>query len=221
MTRQSSAGLCAPTAVPELQAILTNVYRFIAIDVETANPDAGSICQIGMACVGARGVEEVVTLLIDPCCDFAPMNVQIHGIRPEHVAGRPLFSAFLDAAGAFLARHMLVQHSAFDGRAIRRATEACGRPPAALKWHDSVLVARRAWPEFKGNGGHGLGHLKAALGLEFRHHDAGEDARAAAEVILRAEARMGLPFAEILATPSGAAAKAPARTGAAITRRPA
>ena len=38
-----------------------------------------------------------------------------------------------------------------------------------------------------GNGGHGLASLKQHLGLVFDHHDAGEDARAAAEVVLRAE----------------------------------
>ena len=41
----------------------------------------------------------------------------------------------------------------------------------------------------RGNGGHGLASLKQHLGLEFDHHDAGEDARAAAEVVLRAEGR--------------------------------
>ena len=55
-------------------------------------------------------------------------------------------------------------------------------------WRDSVHVARAAWPELRGNGGHGLASLKQHLGLVFEHHDAGEDARAAAEVVLRAEA---------------------------------
>lgn len=110
---------------------------------------------------------------------------------------------------------MLFQHSSFDARAFRAATEACGRISAPLKWHDSVRVARRAWPEFKGNGGHGLGHLKSALGLDFRHHDAGEDARASAEVVLMAEALMGIPFQDILGpTPNRSKKRAPvARAG--------
>ncbi|MAB08278.1 MAG: exonuclease [Rhodobacteraceae bacterium] len=203
--------LCAsaPAAFRALEAVLSETYRFIAIDVETANSDASSICQIGLACVGETGVEEVVTLLIDPRCHFAGMNIQIHGIRPEHVSGEPLFEEFLDAVGDFLERHALFQHSSFDGRAIRSATEACGRVAAPLQWHDSVRVARRAWPEFKGNGGHGLGHLKNALGLDFRHHDAGEDARASAEIVLMAEALMGKPFQDILgSSPSGSKKRA-------------
>ncbi|WP_342713966.1 hypothetical protein [Loktanella salsilacus] len=51
-----------------------------------------------------------------------------------------------------------------------------------------MTIARAAWPELKGNGGHGLANLKQELGLDFDHHDAGEDARAAAMVVLRARA---------------------------------
>lgn len=187
-----------PNAFRALETVLSKSYRFIAIDVETANSDASSICQIGLACVGENGVEEVITLLIDPQCHFGAMNIQIHGIRPEHVSGEPLFEDFLDAVGDFLERHALFQHSSFDARAIRSATEACNRNATPLQWNDSVRIARRAWPEFKGNGGHGLSHLKTALGLDFRHHDAGEDARASAEIVLLAEAQLGMSYQDIL-----------------------
>lgn len=45
----------------------------------------------------------------------------------------------------------------------------------------------QALHELKGNGGHGLANLKQVLNLDFHHHDAGEDARAAAMVVLRAQ----------------------------------
>ncbi len=61
-----------------------------------------------------------------------------------------------------------------------------------------MQIARRAWPEFSGNGGHGLAHLKQALALDFVHHDAGEDAKAAAMVVLRAEAQTGLRLEELI-----------------------
>lgn len=60
-----------------------------------------------------------------------------------------------------------------------------------------------------------LGHLKTALGIEFQHHDAGEDARAAAIVVLKAETHTGKKFEELLspaparpATPAGRTAPA-------------
>jgi hypothetical protein len=64
-------------------------------------------------------------------------------------------------------------------------------------WTNSVTVARQAWPALKGVGGHGLANIKKHLGLEFHHHDAGEDARASATVILRAEDLLGRPLDEI------------------------
>ena len=79
--------------------------------------------------------------------------------------------------------------------------EACrtyGLPELDWRRADSVQIARRAWPEFRGNGGHGLGHLKKALALEFNHHDAGEDAKAAALVVLRAEAHTGKGLEELM-----------------------
>ncbi len=64
-------------------------------------------------------------------------------------------------------------------------------------WTNSVTVARQAWPALKGAGGHGLANLKNHLGLEFHHHDAGEDARASATVILRAEDVLGTAFSHL------------------------
>lgn len=60
-----------------------------------------------------------------------------------------------------------------------------------------MTIARTAWPTLKGNGGHGLANLKQHLNLEFQHHDAGEDARAAAMVVLRAEGELNKPFEQI------------------------
>ncbi len=83
---------------------------------------------------------------------------------------------------------VVYQHSSFDRGAIMAACRAAGLSEPDWDWRDSVQVARRAWPDLRGNGGHGLASLKAHLGLSFEHHDAGEDARAAAEVVLHAEA---------------------------------
>ncbi|MFC3119572.1 hypothetical protein ACFOHS_20095 [Jhaorihella thermophila] len=89
----------------------------------------------------------------------------------------------------------------------------------AWNWQDSVAVARRAWPELWGNGGHGLASLKTHLGLEFRHHDGEEDARAAAEVVLRAMAQTGLDLRAL--TGAGPALKRPVARSKAPAVRPA
>ncbi|MCU9850498.1 hypothetical protein OEZ60_21160 [Defluviimonas sp. WL0024] len=95
-------------------------------------------------------------------------------------------------------RHRLIQHSGFDRRAIHGAYAAFGRESPRWRWGDSVRIARRAWPEFLDNGGHGLAHLKQRPNLDFDHHDAGDDARAAALVVLHAERRTQLVFETLL-----------------------
>lgn len=174
-------------------------FRFIAVDVETSCSDPASICQIGIACVRADGRIETYAMLVDPRTRFSAFNVQLHGIRPEHVEGAPDFSTAFEQLAPLLSCHQLIQHSGFDKRAIQAASSASGLDASSWQWTDSVKIARRAWPEFLGNGGHGLGHLKTRLGLSFEHHDAGEDAKAAAQVVLRAEERMQMSFDSILA----------------------
>lgn len=174
-------------------------YRFIAFDVETANRNAHSICQVGLACVDDWGQIDTFSLLVNPAEAFSDFNSQLHGIDADTVQNAPQFPAVIAAIAPLMAQQPVVQHSGFDARAVAAACGWHGLDVPDLHWVDSVTIARRAWPEFKGRGGHGLGHLKKALSLDFHHHDAGEDARAAAQVVLCAEAKTGRSFVEILA----------------------
>lgn len=175
-------------------ALIPGPFRFVALDVETANSDPSSICQIGLAFVATDGGIHVTRAYVDPCQPFSSFNIQLHGIGPDKVRGAARFPTVLQDLVNVLAEQPLIQHSSFDCRAIAAACAAYGLEVPGWRWENSVSIARRAWPEFRGNGGHGLGHLKRALGLEFDHHDAGEDAKAAAMVVLRAEHQTGLEF---------------------------
>lgn len=103
------------------------------------------------------------------------------------VAGAPAFDQLLPVLEQTLEGPTVYQHSGFDRSAIRASCAAVNRSEPNWDWQNSVTVAHRAWPELKGNGGLGLTSLKIYLGLLFVHHDAGEDARAAAEDVLLAE----------------------------------
>ncbi|MDD7973635.1 exonuclease domain-containing protein [Roseinatronobacter alkalisoli] len=172
-------------------------FRFIALDVETACGDPASICQIGLACVWPDNRIYTFSTLVNPGTAFDAFNIRLHGIGPDHVRNAPRFDEVLVLLFPVLSRHHLVQHSNFDKQAVNAASRTYGFDAPDFHWIDSVTIARRAWPELKGNGGHGLGNLKKVLKLDFHHHDAGEDARAAAQVVLRAEAYLGVPFDRI------------------------
>lgn len=161
-------------------------FRFFALDVETANNDRGSICQIGVACVRPDNSIETWVTYVDPQVDRWVFTY-LHGISARTVQGAPTFAEVLPVLRDALNGATVYQHSGFDRSAIAAACGNCGLPIPQWDWRDSVHVARAAWPELRGNGGHGLASLKQHLGLVFEHHDAGEDARAAAEVVLRAE----------------------------------
>ena len=47
---------------------------FNAIDVETANADPSSICQIGIVCVRAGGIERRLSILVNPEQRFNPIT---------------------------------------------------------------------------------------------------------------------------------------------------
>ena len=173
-------------------------FRFVALDVETACSDVASICQIGLACVQPDNQIQTFSMLVNPGTRFDAFNIQLHGIGPDHVADAPRFPDALTALLPLLTRHHLIQHSNFDKQAMNAACGFCGIDAPDLRWSDSVQIARRAWPELKGNGGHGLANLKRTLNLQFHHHDAGEDARAAAMVVLHAELHLRLPFEELI-----------------------
>ncbi|MEX0693550.1 MAG: exonuclease domain-containing protein [Rhodospirillales bacterium] len=159
---------------------------FVAIDVETANPDLASICQIGVASVQFGKIVDQWTTLVDPEDIFDPFNIAIHGIDEDRIKGAPTFADIYSEFQARVSAPVIVSHTSFDRVAITMAAEKYQLPAIAQVWLDSARVARRAWPDKYAVRGYGLANVAADLGINFKHHDAGEDARAAAEIILRA-----------------------------------
>lgn len=162
---------------------------YCVLDVETANTDCGSICQIGIVCVSSDIIVEEHVTLVDPACLFSPFNIRVHGIRPEHVAGAPTFKALYADLRERLTGRLVVQQGGFDKTALGRACEAAQRAEINARWINNVSVARRAWPGLEG---YGLAKMAARFGLEFRHHDALEDARVTQAIFARAVAETGV-----------------------------
>ncbi len=159
--------------------------NFVAVDVETANSNVSSICQVGIAVVRSAEIKNVWTQLVDPHDFFDPYNTAIHGIDHKMVSGCPRFEELCDKIAQYLGG-IVVSHTFFDRRAILKAFEECGKSLRYGIWIDSAQVARRAWPDKYALRGYNLGNIARDLGIRFRHHDAGEDARVVAEIILRA-----------------------------------
>jgi len=171
--------------------------QFVAIDLETANPDLSSICQIGIVCFDNGSITATWQRLVNPEDYFDPWNVSIHGIAEDAVADAPTLPDIFCDLQKFLSDQTVVCHTAFDRVALSRATDKYGLPGIACTWLDSAKVVRRAWPKFA-RSGYGLRNISETLGIVFEHHVAQEDARAAGEVILRAIADTGITVSEWL-----------------------
>ena len=164
---------------------------FVALDVETANPDYASICAIGAARFKNGLVAEHWYRLIDPCDDFHWRNVEIHGIRERDIDGQPTFEDVTPELVGFVGDDRVVHHGHFDRSAIAKATDRWAVRPLESDFVDSLAMARRAWPHV-GPGGYGLRNLCDLMGFELeRHHHALDDARAAGAVFLAASERLG------------------------------
>lgn len=168
---------------------------FNAIDVETANASPASICQIGVVHVRNGRIEERLSILVNPEERFNAFNVRLHGIDEDAVEDSDTFPRIHKALCRRLAGTALVSHTQFDRLALEGAAEKYGLDPLPVTWLDSAMIARHAWPR-KYRSQWRLSKIAGDLGISFRHHDAVDDARAAAEIILYACEHTGLDIEE-------------------------
>ena len=159
--------------------------QFVAIDVETANPDMGSICQIGLARFVDGRLSDEWCSLVDPEDYFDDVNSSIHGIEPKMVRGQPTLPQIADRLRSMLENTVSVCHTHFDRIALGRAYTKYNLSPISTTWLDSARVVRRTWKDLAWKG-YGLANVCSKIGYEFRHHDALEDAKAAGYVLLAA-----------------------------------
>jgi DNA polymerase-3 subunit epsilon len=164
---------------------------FVVIDVETANADLSSICQIGIASFRDGALADSWVSLVNPEDYFSPINVSIHGIDEYRVKDSPTWVEVFPQVVPRLQQMIVVSHTPFDRLALARACDRSNLPECECTWLDSARVVRRAWPEFS-RSGYGLSNVAAHFGINYQAHDALEDARCAGLLLLRAVAETGL-----------------------------
>jgi DNA polymerase-3 subunit epsilon len=164
---------------------------FAAIDVETANADMASICQVGIARFSNGALASEWKSYVDPQGHFDEVNVSVHGIDASIVAGAPTFHGLVGTIRESLNGQVVVTHTAFDKVALYQAGAKCKAEPFTCSWLDSACIARRTWKEFSQRG-YGLQSVCASIGYRFKPHDALEDAKAAGAVVLAAMTQTGL-----------------------------
>ena len=158
--------------------------NFLAIDFETANSSRASICSIGIVIVENGLIKEEIHTYIDPKDEFTYFNTVIHGITEDMVQGAPTFKEYWPELKAMIENEVLIAHNAsFDMSAMRYALDLFREPYADFTYGCSYVFSKKVWPSLFD---HKLSTVADHLGISFKHHDALEDARAAALVTLAA-----------------------------------
>ena len=171
---------------------------FAAIDVETANADLSSICQVGVAIFRDGAHTDSWSSLVDPEEEFDSINVAIHGIDARQVRGAPRWSHVAQTLRELIGASVVACHTPFDRAATSLASRKHGLADFDWRWIDTARVVRRAWPDQFATKGYGLANVAKALGITFQHHDALEDARVSGEILCCASLNTGLKLEDWL-----------------------
>ena len=156
---------------------------FVAIDFETATSEWTSICSMGICVVENNKVKEVKEMLVRPTpFKFNDYNIAIHGITPDMVYDKPTFDKYWNEVKPYLENKLVIAHNAsFDIGALRKTLELFNIELPNFKFLCTVKLSQKAYPELES---HKLNFLGEALGIDFSHHTACDDAYACAMVLV-------------------------------------
>ena len=173
--RWSSAFLC------EREIIF--MMNFTAIDFETATSSRNSACSVAVVEVkNGKLYDSYYALIKPPAMRFNSFNIQIHGITPEAVCDQPTFAEIWPELGKRLANRIVIAHNAqFDMSVLRASLQAAGLKAPHFSHCCTVSIARKAWPNLMNHKLDTVGHF---LHIEFKHHNALDDARTCAAIPL-------------------------------------
>lgn len=159
--------------------------EFVAIDFETASSNSNSACQLAAVTVSDGEITHEQSWLIrPPRLYFAPRNIAVHGIRPSQVRDAPSMADIWEEVEALLDGNVILAHNArFDIGVLVSSLASHDIACPALQFSCTRAIAKGAWP---GRSRYGLKPLGTWLGIDFKHHDALEDARCCAQIALAA-----------------------------------
>lgn len=160
---------------------------FVAIDFELANAKHSSICQIGLVKVRDGVLGKTHTHYVMPPAgqqNFGQRQIAVHGITRRMIDGADGWDLMLPRLEAFTGDLPLVAHNVVAERSmIRQTSEAIGLTPPSFTFYCTQRAAQLHLP---GQESYRLNVLVENLKLPpLQHHDAGEDAAAAAHLAVR------------------------------------
>src|ERR1035437_6670274 len=167
--------------------------RITCIDFETANPFICSVCAMGISVIEDGQITLSKNIPVKPHPKYGSFNkdnVRIHGITRESVKDAPEFSEVYGSIKPFMENSIVAAHNTdFDIRALKDVLTVYALPIPEFEYFCTVELAKSTWLGLKNYRLHTVSaHLKHVL----KHHNAGEDALACANIIVSAMKETGL-----------------------------
>lgn len=158
---------------------------FAAIDFETANEQASSICSIGIVIVRNGQISDRFYSLVQPEPNYYRYgNSLIHGLTQEHTENEPVFSKASKEVEPLIQGLPLVAHNkGFDERCLKAVFKTYQMEYPDYIFHCTLAAARC---QLKHLPNHQLHTVAEDCGyILTNHHHALADAEACAEIAMQ------------------------------------
>lgn len=159
--------------------------NFVAIDLETATEERDSICEIGITIVENSKIKGSRSWLVQPPDnEYDEFNIDIHGITPEQTENSPSFDEVWKEVEPYLDGNVVVAHNtSFDTYVLRDSFLWNEMQFPNFAFFCSYRLAKKVVNNCYS---YSLPFVCEALGIDFgKHHRAGDDSKACAELFLK------------------------------------
>lgn len=152
--------------------------EYTVIDFETANSNRSSACSLGVIEVKDGRIINEKSYLIDPEEEFDAFNIFIHGITEKMVKGKPTLKELYPELKQLLEGKFIVAHNAsFDISVLRHGLDKYSLEYPNFNYSCTRILSKKTWNNLIN---YKLDTIADYLNIEFKHHDATEDARTTA-----------------------------------------
>lgn len=155
--------------------------NYVTIDFETANSTRGSVCSIGLVEVNNNEIVNTYNYLINPEEPFDYFNTLTHGITSEMVEDKPTFPQVWDNIKSIIESKLVIAHNAsFDISVLRNVLDKYGLAYPSFNYSCTRILSKKTWNNLVN---YKLNTISKYLNIEFKHHDALEDAIACSKIM--------------------------------------
>lgn len=160
------------------------MQKCVGIDFENANCEQTSACSLGLVVLeNFKITEQRYWLIKSPTSYFKPEFIQIHGLQWNDVKDSPTFGEIWHEIEPYISDRLLFAHNAgFDAGVLRSLINFYHLPHKKITYFDTLLLSKAAWKHLPS---HKLNNLAEYIGKSFRHHNALEDAKMCANIVIK------------------------------------